>query len=473
MQTAYADLGITMQFDETEFSLAIVTPLMKRTHELKSSQNIVFIDTTSAHDAEDHCVTLVLTSCPAGVSPLGVIVTKGQSYESYQAGFKLLNAAVENSFGGQGFPNIFITDNSQDKIDAIKSVWPNSINLYSFFYVCHNVWQWLSDLKNCIPEEEVLSLMLAFQRILSSSTVEEATDAFQNLYYSTMPYPNFQKYIEDYWEYKELWCLAWRDGSYGEHLANHFSELCIHIFRDIVLSRVKINKVITLVDFCCTVLEDYYCNKFRQFANIETSSIKIFFNSLLKQTTYVDTKDIVCNGEEFYVPSEDKSEVYVVVTEFALCSCLAGRIGKVCEHLCAVYKGFDVVFEKFPPLTVEDRYTSTVLAMGDEILLKPFYYFPTLSENTDTLYVPENNSVNFVSISDESMTSLETNEETFINGEGYDGGIDELLERMKACHSKFGSTQIAVKQIIQNLQEIKSANQWEAFLHMLGSEIPP
>jgi len=66
---------------------------------------------------------------------LGVLITKGQSEESYKAGFLLIKNNLQNALDGKSFPTIFLTDNSDAEINALKAVWPNSKSLFCMFHV--------------------------------------------------------------------------------------------------------------------------------------------------------------------------------------------------------------------------------------------------------------------------------------------------------------------------------------------------
>jgi len=102
---------------------------MKRAHDLPLSKKIVFVDSTSSCDPQNHCVTFLLTPYAAGAAPLGVIITHGQSEKAYKSGFSLIKINVKNAFVGQGYPSIFLTDNSDAEINALMTVWPNSTSL--------------------------------------------------------------------------------------------------------------------------------------------------------------------------------------------------------------------------------------------------------------------------------------------------------------------------------------------------------
>lgn len=87
-----------------------MTPIMLRAHNLPLAKDIVFVDSTGSCDPENHRITFILTPCAAGAAPLGVIITKRQSEKSiYLAGFQLIQKNVENAFGRQNGPTIFLT----------------------------------------------------------------------------------------------------------------------------------------------------------------------------------------------------------------------------------------------------------------------------------------------------------------------------------------------------------------------------
>ncbi|GBL96664.1 hypothetical protein AVEN_207822-1 [Araneus ventricosus] len=70
---------IKFEFEENPFAVAIVIPIMKRSHCLPTSKEIIFVDSTSSCDAESHSVTFMLTPCAAGAVPVGIFITKRQT----------------------------------------------------------------------------------------------------------------------------------------------------------------------------------------------------------------------------------------------------------------------------------------------------------------------------------------------------------------------------------------------------------
>lgn len=75
---------IEMEFSETSFAIALVTPLMQRIHQkLKESAEVVFVDTTRHVDQINTAVTLLLCAGPSGALPLGLIFTSLQEQSSF------------------------------------------------------------------------------------------------------------------------------------------------------------------------------------------------------------------------------------------------------------------------------------------------------------------------------------------------------------------------------------------------------
>ncbi|GBN14235.1 hypothetical protein AVEN_59386-1 [Araneus ventricosus] len=227
--TTYRNCNVQVEFEENPFAVAIVTPIVKR----------------CSCDAESHSVTFMLTPCAAGAVPAGIFITKGQTEGSYKQGFRLiLNILKECAFCNKGGPATFITDDSDAEISTLKKTWPQSQHFLCIFHVGQAVWRWLGDSKNGIPNNYRQQLISHFQQIMYAETPAYAEEPFLNAvgyvgsYIPT--YPLWNEYLIKIWNRKEVWCLAFRDETIREHNTNNFSEVAIRIFKDEVLSRVKV-----------------------------------------------------------------------------------------------------------------------------------------------------------------------------------------------------------------------------------------
>lgn len=443
---------------------------MSRAHKLQCSREICFVDSTSACDPEQHSITFVMTPCAAGAVPLGIIITKGQTSESYCAGFQLLLDIVSNSF----HPKIFLTDNSEAEILALNKIFPNSLTLLCIFHVLQAVWRWLWDSKHGIPKEDRQNLMHSFRKILYSRTYQDAEKAFYDI--SSTKYENWVKYVEGYWQFKEKWCLAWRSEDSKGHYTNNFCEVSIRLFKDNILCRVKAYNVIALIDTISLVLEKFYKSKLREFSNSRSSQARLHLLSMTEKTKYLQKDDIISlNDFTFKVPSETCKNMYHFVDlESGLCSCFQGSEGKFCKHQCAIYRLFDIKTKYFPPVTTEDRYIIAKLALGDEAPNISFYEPFVLKSVSDNLSRDSLNKFH----KEDSIVANNTPELFNVDhfkplaNDNKDSNIEEICNLIKEHHSSFGSSFNGLKILKDRLKKIKSEGQWENFIHTAGNCVP-
>ncbi|XP_065667471.1 uncharacterized protein LOC136087826 [Hydra vulgaris] len=108
---------------------------MRRAQKIKTSREIVFIDSTSSVDSTCSTTTVVFTATSAGAVPLSVLIYNGQCTASYTLAFSLLKETYAGLFGGQSYPDLAMTDDSKAEKDAIKVVWPGTHQLLCQFHV--------------------------------------------------------------------------------------------------------------------------------------------------------------------------------------------------------------------------------------------------------------------------------------------------------------------------------------------------
>lgn len=383
----YAKQEIIVAFEEEPLCICVITPIMQRAHTLPSAKEHLFIDSTSSCDPGHHSLTFLLTACSAGSIPLGLLITKGQTTAAYSKGFSLFQkCAAKFAFGNQGYPTTILTDNSAAEIAAIKETWPNSAHFLCVFHILQAVWRWLYNTDNKIHHDDRTRLMIDFKRILRAQDCVEIQIAYETCLENGAKYPQWIKYINEYWAFKEKWALAYRDEKIRGHHTNNFSEANIRIFKDVVLSRVKAYNVISLVDFCATGLEQYHVTKLRDFANFRSRKSYLFFQNCLKKIQYFTADGITpINNHLFLVPSESNAgNTYTVDCEIGVCSCPEGQFGKFCKHQCAIFRFFDLPFVNFPPITQHERYMMAKVALGEKQVPHISFYEDFLEENPET-----------------------------------------------------------------------------------------
>ncbi|GBN39051.1 hypothetical protein AVEN_126593-1, partial [Araneus ventricosus] len=466
----YEDSGITVRFSEEPFSVIILTPIMKRAHNLKSSGEIVFVDSTSSCDPDNHSITFMPCPCSAGAVPLAVIITKVQTENSYVKGFQLLNEALENPFNNKGHPEIFMTDDSDAEINALQNVWPASRNLLCIFHVAQAVWRWLWDSSHQIPKEHRNKLMLIFQQIMYAQTVEEAENAYKNacgyigVYLPT--YDNWNKYLNNCWKKKQLWCLAFRNEKVRGHHTNNFSEVCVRIFKDEVLCRVKAYNVLTILDFVAMQLENHYEKKFRDFANNRCANPRLFLLSLKKKAASISKEDITLLSDGMFSVKSD-ANVYIINMKSACCTCPAGLYGRFCKHQYCVYEHYEIVASNFPPVLPQDKHEVAVLALGEKAPPKDFFE-PLLLEITATREVEEAHPT----VTEELSLSSYVPED---NNSSYEEKRQNLLKEIFSVMSHndqiHKSSLSGLNKFLKKLQNVKSSGSWESFLHTAGNSV--
>ena len=125
-----------VKYDKS-YAVGIVSPLMQRIHATEEAGHIVFMDTTSSVDNTNCSVTLLLCKGPLGAAvPLGIIISSGQDEVDYLAGLRILKELWgPAAFGGKGYPNSFMTDDSDAERNALRMLWPESNCLLCFFHI--------------------------------------------------------------------------------------------------------------------------------------------------------------------------------------------------------------------------------------------------------------------------------------------------------------------------------------------------
>jgi len=266
---AYTEAGSRVSVLREPFIVAILTPIMQRAHTLSSAADIAFVDSTASCDADNHVITFVMVTSPYGAVPAGVVITASQTQQDYTAGFTELNNLLERKgFGGQGYPNVIITDDSTAERAALHAVWPTGVQKLCHFHVMQAVWRWLWDANHAVTKDDRKPLMQAFRNVLYATTEVAAEACYEDLIQSAEEYPNFLLYVQGLWERRESWCIAWRNiASMRGHHTNNYAEVTLRLFKDNVLTRCKAYNAVAIIDFIVSVMESFYRNRLQCFAN--------------------------------------------------------------------------------------------------------------------------------------------------------------------------------------------------------------
>lgn len=284
------------------------------------------------------------------------------------------------------------------------------------------------------------------------------------------------QYISKYWARHEDWCLTYRGSNTHGHQTNNFSEVCVRLYKDIVLSRCKTYNLVALVDFTCTTMEQYYIRRLRDFANRRYDEGKHLLKVQFKNASYLK-KDILKIDEFTYkVPSEKNDLVlYDVNIEIGRCSCLVGRLGKTCKHQAGVY----LFYYDIQTNDSENSYQIARLALGEKAKSREFYKplisaqkinFPSTS--TDNIDLYDQHSVAEVNTSMSHENKPLSDDQNSFNDNAESSSFEAMLKLMQEYNKKFGTAENSVKKYLSRLQRVTTRNAWDSFLCSAGCSIP-
>lgn len=363
-QKEYAQNGFEVYIEEDPFVVLIISPIMKRAHSRRFAGEICFIDSTGSCDQTSTVVTFVIGGSKVGGIPLACLLHTSQTELNYTSCFQLLKKFTPNGFGGNGSPNIIMTDDSHAERNALKSVYPNTKLLLCSFHICQAVWRWLCDTKNGVDKSDRQKVMNEFRSVLYASSSEECEEIYNDLN-NSCKYQNFSKYLTTLWKRKDEWCLHYRKALITRgHNTNNLVESSIRIPKDIILERCKTFNAVALLEFIINVLEKYHFRRLLAYANYRHNKNEIMFSKLLgrAENLVVQKKD---NQTYLVVSSSDPKMFYTVLLDFALCDCNRGAGGAYCKHICAVEKQIGKNMFTSPSLTTDDRADLAFLATGE------------------------------------------------------------------------------------------------------------
>jgi len=147
------------------------------------------------------------------------------------------------------------------------------------------------------------------------------------------------------------------------HNTNNFVEASIRVFKDIVLERCKAFNAAALVDFVCTVLEQYHQKRLIKYASSRVTKPELQYRRFCQMAKDIKVQQV--DGTLYHVTSSaDDDIVYKVYSDMEQCDCPAGQGGAFCKHLCAVHLQSGIDLKNLPSLSFEDKIHLAKLAMG-------------------------------------------------------------------------------------------------------------
>ncbi|XP_064631784.1 uncharacterized protein LOC135489974 isoform X2 [Lineus longissimus] len=346
---------------ERDVAVAIVTPLMRRVHELiKHSAELVFIDASGNMDHQSCRVFLILTHSCAGGLPLGVLITTSESTETITSALELYNSFLDDkAFYGRGpspGPQLIMTDDSAAERQALQAMYPEAILLLCVFHVLQAFWRFLWDSKNSVRKEDRPSILMLLKAMVYADSVDPLEEKYEAAVRNPVlrRYENVAKHLEGIYGRRKEWAICHRsDLRVRNNDTNNYAEAAMRVLKDQILDITRAYNVIQLADFMMTRLESYFERRLLDICNNRLD--RASYSRFLPHTATgkkIDEDRIVQTSEmTFTVPSEtDSDATYTVDMTIGACTCRLGKTGGPCKHQFLVVKKYGLSSWNFIPV---------------------------------------------------------------------------------------------------------------------------
>ena len=338
-----------IQNDDGEVIVAVCDSLSRRVHKvLPQAGDIVYVDATSNLDRQDSKLVKFMTCSPAGGLPLGFVVTSSESEKVLTEAFTEFKRILpDDAFAKRGKeigPTLFMTDDANAEINALRKVWPTAKLLLCVWHVLNAVWRWLWDNDHKVKKDDRPYLLKKFRKLLYAKTTAEYGEVKEDMLKDAicLQYPNYIKHLDQaYLHRKEVWAISVRN---EEKLPTHstntsnFVEASFRITKDVQFNRTK---AYNLADLLEILLDEsvYYKKRLLDIGNGRFGAFKHTKSRyLFKKTVNIREDQIFDIGESNYiVQSEKNPEVFYHVNMFTgSCECKAGANCGPCKHKKAI-----------------------------------------------------------------------------------------------------------------------------------------
>ena len=357
-------------------------------------------------------VFILCTHSVAGSLPLGLIVTSDETTSTLVAAFEAYRDSLPpDSFFNRGNkvgPEIFLTDNCSEERDALSIVWPTALLILCVFHVLQQVWRWLHDKNHRINLIDRPTLLSKFKGLVYAKTnalFEEYYEELSSAEIIIERYPNFGKYLDTLYEYKESWALCFRNEiSTRGNNTNNYAESQFLIMKELLLQRIKEYNINALFEKLIHELNEYYKNKL---LSVASGSFDGFYSKryMGKQKKAGETgfakptaddfkimeKSVIQHGNDVFTvqSTSQPHQAYLVDMSIGTCECVVGKTGAPCKHQYVLWvchkasnPNFLPIFDKF------QRKRFAEIAIGTSL---PLEFYEGLHSDTTLNLEPDIN----------------------------------------------------------------------------------
>ncbi|KAG7167087.1 uncharacterized protein LOC121868817 [Homarus americanus] len=342
------------------FSVALVTPLMKRVHSLQEASLTLFVNTVINCGREKCSITYFTCASVAGVLPLGVVIVSNPTCSALKIAFKNLVTTVgETAFGGRGSPMVIISDGFEPQMEALKSCFPYSQTLLCVTNLVHSVWRWLTEESNGIKEHHWVTLIGLVKNVLYAPTPEVSKLAYRMMLAHSVSkqYEVFNTYLATLWHRRGEVGLVYKLPMNNKD----FVELSRRIFIDAILTRCQAFSVLPMMRYVCIALEECFQSRVSEY--IENTASQFTFLKCMEKTILPETKNMQSSHK--VRSTQDEDDWCTVNCEASLCSCVSGSLGGFCEHQRAVWKQQHLQLPAAPEIDSRGKVQLADIAFGE------------------------------------------------------------------------------------------------------------
>ena len=163
--------------------------------------------------------------------------------------------------GAESGPTLCMTDDCGTEKGALRSVWPNSIQLLCIFHFLQRRWTWLYEGKNKIQQQDCVTLINLVKTLVYAKSESFLLKKYEEFCYNSVvkKYPNFLTHMQSLWLRRSEWAVCYRSQlPVRGNNTNNLFEAGVRILKEIVFSCVKAYNVVEMFQFVVDKLESYY-----------------------------------------------------------------------------------------------------------------------------------------------------------------------------------------------------------------------
>lgn len=371
----YGQKCAAISIDESRcFTIALMTPLMKRTARTPLAGDICFLDSSGKMDKYDCRVFLLMVTSPIGGLPVGVFITTNESEEAITQGLDLHRSLLDSEcFGGRGThgPQIFMTDYSDAEINSLAKIYPSASLFLCIFHVLAAVWKWLRDAENLVNKDDRPILYGLMRKLLYANSKEEFDAVIDEMNNHTVlqKYDNVINYFNHWVIKQDSWAMFNRGmPALRGCNTNNIVEAAFRVLIEKVLDRTKAFSPVQLLEFLQKDFNDHYETKILKAINSKPDAYlekkaSINEKKCVKEMDCYKFRCLLPNSV-YEVFNMKNNKTYEVNADLSVCTCPVGHKGAPCKHFSLIGKHFPVRHILHLPSTEQEKKDLHFVATG-------------------------------------------------------------------------------------------------------------